>query len=184
MSQFFIDAHSVPPPPPPTVATSYVTDVNSPAIPAANVLDVLGGQTTVNNLNGIRTDGSSGGNVLTVQLTNRVQGVISTNDATPTNAITFPLGATPGVYTLDGLISAFDTTDTAGAGYFFSSSIRTTGAAGIEIGTEFTSEFEEVAMEPSDVAVLISGNNLLIQVTGIAAKAIDWLAQFTYTFIG
>ncbi len=184
MSQFFVDAQSAPPPLPPTVATSYVTDVNSPAIPAANVLDVIGGETTANNLFGIRTDGSSGGNVLTVQLTNRIQGFISTMDATPTTIINFPLGATPGVYKFDGSIEAFDTTDVAGACYGFQVGIRTTGAAATVIGVSFDDDFEEAAMVTADFTVTASGNNLLVQVIGIALKAIDWRALTSYRFVG
>jgi hypothetical protein len=169
---------------PPTVATTYVTDVNSPAVPSANVLNVIGGDTTANTNSGIRTDGSSGSNTLTVQLTNRVKGDITTVNATPTTIITFALGATPGVYEINGSVAAFDVTDTAGASYGFISGIRTTGAAAIEIGTQFTTNFEESAMEPADIDVTVSGNNAIIQVTGIAGKTIDWDALFTYRFVG
>lgn len=169
-------------PPPPPVPTSFVTDINSPAIPAANILDVIGGATTANNLNGIQTDGSSGGNILTIQLTNRATGAISTSDATPTNAITFSLGGTPSVFVFEGLIAAFDTTDTAGAGYFFTAAARTTGAAAILISApQFDTEFEEAAMATADVNFTVSGNNVNVVVTGIVGKTIDWLAQFTYT---
>lgn len=183
MSQFFIESASISPPPP-TVPTSFPTDVNSPAIPAANVLNVFGGETTANNLFGIQTDGSSGSNTLTVQLTNRVQGFISTNDATPTTIISFSLGATPGVYKFDGNIEAFNTTDTAGACYGFQAGIRTTGAAAILIGATFDDDIEEAAMATANFTVNVSGNNLLIQVVGIAAKAIDWRAFTSYRFVG
>lgn len=168
---------------PPNVATSYVTDIDSPAIPAANVLNVFGRDTSANNTNGIRTDGSSGSNTLTVQLTNRVRGVVTTVDATPTFIITFPLGAVPGVYEINGSVAGFDITDTAGASYGFISGIRTTGAAAIEIGTQFTTNFEEPAMATSEIDVLVSGNNAIIQVIGVAGKTIDWDCLFTYRFV-
>lgn len=171
-------------PVPPQVPTSFVTDVNSPAVPAANVLNVVGGETTANNLFGIRTDGSSGSNTLTIQQTNRIQGFISTNDATPTNIITFPLGATPGVFKFDGNIEAFNTTDIAGACYGFQIGIRTTGAAATVIGVSFDDDFEEAAMSTADFTATASGNNLIVTVTGIAAKAIDWRALTTYRFVG
>ena len=116
-----------------------------------------------------------------VELTNRATGAISTIDATPTTIITFSLGATPAVFILDGFISGLNNTVTSGAGYFFSASARTDGATATAIGVEFTSEFEEAGMAASDVDVTVSGNNLIVQVTGIAANAIDWLAQFTYS---
>lgn len=182
MSQIYKSSASGPVPP--TVATTYVTDVNSPAVPAANILDVFGGDTSVNNNFGIRTDGSSGSNVLTIQLTNRVRGTVTTNNATPTTAVSFALGATPGVYEINGSVAAFDLTDVAGASYGFTSGIRSTGAAAIEIGTQFSTNFEEVAMTNADIDVTVSGNNVIIQVTGIAATTIDWDVLFTYRFVG
>ena len=170
-------------PVPPAVATTYVTDVNSPAIPALNVLNVLAADTTANNDNGIRTDGSSGSNTLTVQLTNRQTGSVTTADATPTTILTFSLGATPGVYILEGTLVAYDVTDGAGAGYTFSSAVRTTGAAGVEIGTEFKDSFEEAAMSASDFNVNASGNTLVISVIGIAGKTIDWNCYIIYRFV-
>jgi len=170
-------------PPPPPVPTSFVTDVNSPSIPIANVENVFGGTSTINNNKGIQTDGSSGSNTLTVQLTNRVQGQTTTANAAPTNIISFGAGATPGTYVIDGTIGAFDTTDIASAAYFFTAGIRTTGAATVLIGLQFSTEFEEAALAASDIDISVSGNNILVVVTGIAAKSIDWDAIFTYRFV-
>ena len=181
MSQIFRPQTGGTPVIPPDVPEVFQTDVNSPAIPAANILKVFGGQTSDNNLLGVQTDGSSGSNILTVQLTNRLQGGLSTIDATPTTIITFGLGATPAVLTLDGFVSAYNTTDTLGAGFFFSAAVRTTGAAAVDLGSEFTSQFTETGMEAAAVTIGVSGNNLIIQVTGIAAKTISWLAQATYS---
>jgi len=181
MSQIFKPTSGGTPVIPPDVPEVFQTDVNSPAIPAANILKVFGGQTSINNLLGVQTDGSSGSNTLTVQLTNRLQGAISTIDATPTTIITFGLGVTPAVFTLDGFVSGLNNTVASGGGYFFSAAVRTDGAAATDLGNEFTSIFEEAAMAAADITVGVSGNNLIIQVIGIAATAIDWLAQATYS---
>lgn len=170
-------------PVPPDVPTTFVTDVNSPAVPALNILNVIGGDTTTNNDNGIQTDGSSGGNTLTVQLTNRATGQVTTVDATPTTIISFSLGATPGIFYFRGSIVAYDLTDVAGGAYDFSSGMRTTGAAATELGTEYKDVFEEAAMATADFNILASGNNLIVQVIGIAAKVINWNAEFTYRFV-
>lgn len=182
MSQIYKNSGSGPTPP--EVATSYVTDINSPAVPAANILNVIGGYTSTNNLNLIQTDGSSGGDTLTIQLTNTLQGFISTMDATPTNIITFNLGATPGIYSFAGNVEGFNTTDIAGGTYFLKIAVRTTGAAGVIIGTDFSDFFEEAAMATADAIATVVGNNLLVQVTGIAATAIDWRALINYRFVG
>jgi hypothetical protein len=94
------------------------------------------------------------------------------------------LGATPGTFYIEGNITAFDTTDSEGGVYNFVSGMRTDGATATEIATEFKDEFEEAAMAPSDIAVSASGNNVLITVTGVNAKTINWNAFLTYRFVG
>ena len=107
----------------------------------------------------------------------------TTPTATPTTIITFPLGAVPGVYLFEGSIQAYDLTDVAGGAYNYSSGIRTTGAAGIILGTEFKDVFEDAAMVSSDFNLNVSGNNLVVQVTGISGKTIDWNGYLEYRFV-
>jgi hypothetical protein len=168
---------------PPIIATQYDTDINSPAIPSANILNVFGGTVSTNNANGIQTDGSSGGNTLTVELTNRVQGTVTTADATPTTLTTFALGAVPGVYNFDIQIAGYDLTDVAGIGFFISGSVRTTGAAAILVGTPDKIVNDEAATVTCDANLIVSGNNAIVQVTGIAAKTIDWRSLSQYIFV-
>lgn len=180
MSQIFRDSSTGPTPP--TVPEQFTTDDGTIAVPAANNLNVFSRETTDNNLNGIQTTADpNGSDNLYIELTNRLFGAISTMDATPTPIITFPLGATPAVFTIDGFISGMNNTVVSGASYFFTAGVRTDGAAATAIGVEFTSEFEEAGMAASDVNVTVSGNNLIVEVTGIAATAIDWLSQCTYS---
>ena len=161
-------------PVPPVVAITYVTDVNSPAIPAANILNVLGSDIITDNDNGIRTDGSSGSNTITVQLTNRQTGTVTTSDATLTTIQTISLGVTPGTFYLFGNIQSFNPSGPAGGTYSFSGGYRTDGATATELGTEFHDEFEDVVLVSSDIFLNTSGNNVLIQVQGVAATTIDW----------
>ena len=56
MSQIFGPSSEAPPP---TVTIDFDTDVNSPAIPIAEILNVIGGQTSVGTAAGIRTDRKS-----------------------------------------------------------------------------------------------------------------------------
>lgn len=164
----------------PSVPTTFDTDVDSPAVPAANILNVFGRQSSVNNINGIQTDGSSGSNTLTVQLTNRATGTVTTTNATPTTIITFPLAAVPTVYSIDGLVSGYDSTNSSGCGFFFVACMRTNGTTAVEVGSEITSSFDDTPDMTTNVLVTASGNNMLIQVQGVAATTIDWLAQFNY----
>jgi len=161
-------------PVPPTVATSYVTDVNSPAIPAANVLNVFGNDTTINNVNGIQTDGSSGSNTLTVQLTNRLQGTGSTVGAVTTDLVTFSLGATPATYVIEANFAAFEPTTPAGAGYSLFGTVRTTGAAASLVGTPDKINNENAALTSCNADIVVSANNVILRVTGTAGLTVDW----------
>ncbi len=170
-------------PVPPVVATTYVTDVNSPAIPAANILNVLGNDTTVNNVNGIRTDGSSGSNTLTVQLTNRMQGTGTTVGATTADIITF----TPtviGTYKLKFETAAYNTTSTLGAGYDVFGAVRFNGVTSTVCGSADTIDNEEGAMSSCDIDIVVSGANAILRVTGYLAQTINWGAVGTYVFVG
>jgi hypothetical protein len=117
-----------------------------------------------------------------------VSGNVTTVDDTPTTIITFPLGAVPRTYTITGAITAFDVTDTAGAGYSFSGAYRTTGVAGTEINTQTGDIFEEAAMAAAGFDLLVVGNNLIVQVTGIGVglggKTINWFAEFRFDLVG
>ena len=166
---------------PPSVPTSFTADDATVAVPVANNLNVFSEDTTDNNDNGIQT--TAAGDTLTIQITNRATGTLTTTDATSTTALTFALGATPGVYFFEGNVVAFDLTDTAGGAYSFVSGFRTTGASAIEISTEFKDVFEEAAMATADFTISASGNNLIIQVQGIIGKTIDWNVTLTYRFV-
>lgn len=166
-------------PVPPTVPTSFVTDINSPAIPAANILNEIGGSVTTNNNNGLQTDGSSGSNTLTIQLTNRITGSVTTTDATPTTLATFSLGATPAVFTFDIQIACFNATAINGDGYFISGSARTDGVTATLCGTPDKIVNEEV-VDTSDANMVVSGNSVVVQVTGIAANTHRWRTVATY----
>lgn len=170
-------------PVPPTVPTSFPTDVNSPAIPAANVLNVFGGDTTANNDNGIRTDGSSGGNTLTIQLTNRVQGSANTVGAVTTPIITF----TPtviGTYAFEVRIAAYNETASLGAGYALFATARFDGVNSNLCGTADKVVNEEGAMSSANVTFTVSGAGILVNGVGYAAQDINWSAVGLYTFIG
>lgn len=167
---------------PSNVPTSFVTDSGT-ATPAANILDIFGTTTTASNDNGIQTSAPGASNIVDVTLTNRIIGSVSTADATLTTLTSFPLGATPGVYNFDIQIVGYDTTDTAGVGYFISGSVRTTGAAAVLVGTPDKITNEETATLSCDANLIVSGNNAIVQVKGIAAKAIDWKALSQYIFV-
>ena len=166
-------------PPPPVVPTQFVTDVNSPAIPALNILDVFGGTITTNNNNGIETDGSSGSNVLTVQLTNRITGAVTTTDASLVSLATFALGATPAVFAISVEIACFNLTAINGDTYSIFAGVRTDGATATLCGLPDKIINEEV-IDTADANLVVSGNNVIIQVNGIVGNTHNWRTVATY----
>jgi hypothetical protein len=159
---------------PPTVPTTFVTDINSPAVPAVNILDVFGNDTTINNINGIQTDGSSGSNILTIQLTNRLQGSGSTSGAVTTDLVTFALDSTPATYVVEANFSAFESTTPSGAGYSLFGTVRTTGIAASLVGTPDKINNEDAALVAANADFVVSGNNLILRVTGVVGLNINW----------
>lgn len=184
MSQFYIGttAGSLPP----TVPTQFNTQDGN-ATPSGNILIINAFDSTENNDNGIITKGGVAGtgtaNEVDIVLTNRGTGAVTTNDATLTTIATFPLSATPGVYFFEGDFIAYDTTDISGGVYGFQAAFRTTGAAAIEISTEYKDVFEEAVMTSSDIFVAASANNILFQVQGLAGKVVNWNLMFTYRLV-
>lgn len=171
---------------PPTVPESFVTDVNSPAIPALNVLNVPGGFVTADNANGIRTDGSSGSNTLTVQLTNRITGSATVVGAVTGDVVTFPLSASPSVYRFNFLITGRCTAGTSsgeGLGYTVDGSIRTDGTTATIISTPDIDADEDASLTLALIAASASGNNLVIVVTGVAGQTISYKAVGYYVVV-
>lgn len=181
MSQFFQSGSAVPPPP--IVPTIFLANNGPPgATPSGNTISFLADQEINDFDEGITSFAS--GSTVTYFLTNRGTAQITTPDATPTTIVSIPLGATPGVYYIQGQLVAFNTTDTAGAAYSFSGAARTTGAAATEIASEDKDIFEEVAMATADFSYGVTGNDAFVQVTGITGKTINWNVLITYRFVG
>ena len=171
-------------PVPPAVPTQFTADDGSIGVPVANNFNLLSNFTSANNNNGIQTTTIANGSANHyTQLTNRIQNVVTTTNATPAAISTFALGATPGVYTFDINIAGYDVTDNEGVGYSIFGTIRTTGASGVVIGTPdkiVNEETSPVDLSPADVALTVSGNNAIVQVTGLAATTIHWNSIATY----
>ncbi len=169
--------------PPPAVATSYVTDVNSPAIPAANVLNVLGNDTTLDDPDGIRTDGSSGSNTLTVQLTNRLTGTGTSTNASVVNLVTFALAATASSYRFNFDVVGRDTTTGDTVGYSVDGTAKTNGATASLVATPFIDNDEDSSLITANIDLVVSGNNVILQVTGVTATTISYKTVGTYVVV-
>jgi alkaline phosphatase len=132
---------------------------------------------------GLTTTGVPASNTITWTLDNYSNQTATTSDAVPNVTMTIPLGAVAGVYTVDVNVSAYNVTDSAAAGFSLFGTVKTNGAVGTLVGLPDKIVNNEVAMATSDANIIVSGNNMVIQVTGIAAKVINWRAITFYTFI-
>lgn len=132
---------------------------------------------------GLTTTGVPASNTITWTLDNYYNLTATTNNAVPNVTMTIPLGLTPGVYTLDVNVSAYNITDTAAAGFSLFGTVKTDGVVGTLIGVPDKIINNEVSMATTDANIVISGNNIVIEVTGIAAKVINWRSITFYTFV-
>lgn len=168
-------------PVPPAVATSYVTDINSPAIPALNILDVFGNDTNTNNVNGIQTDGSSGSNILTVQLTNRISVSATTSDGggqTQNVVVLTPANATSLSFTI--LVTGYDSINNETIGGEQIGVVRKVAGVPTIVGTNDTFDESDAGLNAADWNVVVSGADLVMQFVGVAGRSIVWRSLFEY----
>lgn len=180
MSQIYKSSTSSPPPP--SVPTSFVTDINSPAVPAANILNEIGGSVTTNNTNGIQTDGSSGGNTLTVQLTNRANIIATTSDGGgQTQSVTLFTPTNASAFTFTALVVGYDSANDIGIGGEQIGLVRKSGGVVVVVGTNDTFDESDAALITADWNVMASGADLVMEFVGVAGHTISWRTLLEYT---
>lgn len=119
-----------------------------------------------------------------VTLARNTSNTAQTVGAVNANLITLPLGATPMTYALEGRVAAFESTTPAGAGFQVFATVRTDGATATLVGIPDIVGNTEAAINTAQVNVVVSGNNAIIQVSGVAALTIDWGGDLAYTTRG
>lgn len=173
MSQIYTTTESSP-----DVPTSFVTD-DGTAIPVANTLNLLARDTNENNDEGIQTTADpAGGQNLYVELTNRVEVGATTIGAGTSNVtlIDFslsPFSGTAGTYTFDFAVAAFEPTTPGGGNYFVEGGCITDGTTPTIIGTP-DENFDAPNLPGSNATIAVSGNELVLQLTGSAGLNITW----------
>ena len=186
MSEYHVNSANQPPPP--DVPIEFDTDINSPAIPALNILEVFGGSISDDNDFGIQTDGSSGGNTLTIQLTNRGYGTTQTVGAVVDDINLYSL-VPPGAGTFKIVIevAAYNESDAnSGAAYTIEGCVVSDGLGALNlVGSATIVMIGDITVFSTTlVDVNILAGVLRVEVTGVAGKTIDWKAYSRYLFGG
>lgn len=162
-------------PVPPTVPTQFTEDVGV-AVPAGNNLNVLGGS-------GISTLGA--GSTITISIQNATTNNAITVGAVTADIITVPLSmAINQTYTFDIRVAGICAGLPGGVGYNLFGTVRTDGAGlgatAFLVGTVDKIVNEDVGMTAADTNLIVSGNNAIIRVLGVAGLTIDWGAFAVY----
>ncbi len=89
------------------------------------------------------------------------------------------MGATPAVFTFDIIIASFNETAVNGDGYSIFGTARTDGATAVLCGDVDKIVNEEV-LDTADAELIVSGNNIVIQATGIIGVTHHWRTVATY----
>lgn len=153
-----------------------LTGDNAVVVPpdGANNIDLLTGV-------GLTSTGDAGTNTITFSIDGGNEGTATTVGAVTADPVTIALGATPGTYSFEARIAAFEAGTPSGAVYQIFGGVRTTGAAAVLIGTPDIIVNEEAALAAGDADLVVSANNAIFRVTGVAALTINWRCFATYT---
>jgi hypothetical protein len=159
----------------PQIPTQFVGNVGV-AIPIGNVLEILGdvdqGLTTI-----------ASGNTVEITFTNRLQGIATSINGSTEDLITFTLQATPGSYRFDFQITGRDTTTNDALGYTMFCSARTDGITATVVATPFTDTDEDSSLISASLAFVASGNDVIVQVTGVVGQTINYKCLGNYVVV-
>lgn len=148
--------------------------------PTAFNINIVGGSSTVNNALGITDVGNPGSSTLTMTLTNRFNGSATTVGATTADIVTFALGATPATFFFTFGVAVFNASTPAAAGYETYTTVITDGATATIIGDTDAITHESAALITTTAQVVVSGNNVIFRVGGVAGLTIDWVLVGNY----
>lgn len=169
--------------PPPGNQLSIITD-DGTITAVGDSMTIEGGSTSDPNDNGIETranpNGSDDGLVV---LTNRLGGSVSSVNGSTEDLVTFTLGATAGCYRFNFDIVGRDTATGDGVGYTLQGTVKTDGSASTMVAAPFTDNDEDPSLLTASINLVASGNDAILQVTGVAGQTIAYKAVGSYVVV-
>ena len=180
MSQFYqgVTAGSLPP----SVPTEFVTD-DGTAVPAGNILNVNGIDSTENNSNGIFTRANPDlSDNLEIILSNRSRVTSTTSDGAgqsqTVNVFTPPVST--GITFVVSIVGYDSANNEVAGGELVG--IATCSSLGVVliVGTNDTFDESSAGLIASDWDVITDGTQVQIRFTGVAGRSIAWSAVFVY----
>jgi hypothetical protein len=161
-----------------SAAINWLAAMTNGQLPIGNT----GNPPTIGSITSI--DGSItvtlGPGTIDLSVTDTHNGTATTVGATTANIITIPLGGTPGTFQFEARVKAFESTTPTGAGYNVFATFITDGTTATLIGNQDTFN-ESTTLDTADSYFLASGNNAVLQVLGVTALTINWVAETQIT---
>lgn len=158
---------------------TFLTEKLTSAITSGGSITFKGTYTSDNDANGIRTEGSSGGTILNVSLTNRGSNFLTTTTTSPTELFRFSLPI-EGTYSLDVHIAAYNSTDKKSCCFRLFIGMRSTGTVATRVDQDDQIVNGDSEMALTQVAVSSVGDSMKIDVVGLAGKSIKWVGVVNY----
>ena len=112
----------------------------------------------------------------------QVRGVVQTTDATITTVATFTLAATSKVFHVKGIVVGRTTSDANRASYELDVTVYRAGAGAVIQGA-ITSVHTVESDATWNATFDVTGNDLRLRVTGVAATTINWSGVMTYVIV-
>ena len=149
-----------------TIATSYVEDTGT-AVPSGGVLNIVSGA-------GISTTGA--GNTVTISATGSYTGTATTSDAAGQTQTIISIPVTvASVIEISAQLAGIEATPLGVGGEINATVFRGSGSPSLlDVSNKVVRASSAISAATFNVSV--SGNNLIVTVTGVATKTIEWSA--------
>jgi hypothetical protein len=140
-------------------------NTGGPVYPIGGIVDVVGS-------GNITTSGF--GNSIVITEPSFISHTVNTTDATPTTIFSLSLGGVPATWAINVDIICLNTSVTDGAGFNVFGLMVTDGTSATEIQSEVGINLYGPTLTTATVTLTASGNDVVLQVVGVAATNITW----------